>query len=113
MLRASHRCGLTRVELAIVAGITAATIGLLLPPVQQSRAAANGRTCQYNLRVLAFGAHGYQTPTASSRPAWTASTSGHSPGPCPATRRGTEGRVRHQGGPVSVLLPLESEERAV
>jgi prepilin-type processing-associated H-X9-DG protein len=59
MATASHRRGLTRAEVVVVAGISVTLLGLLLPAVQQVRAGARGTECQNNLRQLALGAHNY------------------------------------------------------
>jgi hypothetical protein len=68
MVSKSHRSGLTRVEIAIVAGIGVLSIGLLFPAVQKVRAAFGGQACHNNLRQIAFATLNYHDTFARFAP---------------------------------------------
>jgi hypothetical protein len=59
MLRASHRRGLTRLEVVVAACASLTVIGLLLPAIQRARAGSKTSACQNNLRYLAIGTLNY------------------------------------------------------
>lgn len=94
------RRAFTLVELIVVLAIIAVLVGLLLPAVQQVRAAAARATCQNNLKQLALAVHLCDHTFGELPPAG---------GACAKVRVGPGDAVIHGSVPFFVLPFLEQE----
>jgi prepilin-type processing-associated H-X9-DG protein len=64
------RCGLTVIELLVVAAVIALVVGFLLPAVASVRESARRLQCSNNLHQIGIGLHAYHDAHRSLPPGW-------------------------------------------
>ncbi len=60
-MRRNTRAGIALIELLVVMAVVGVMLALLLPAVQQARAAARAVSCENNLKLMGLAIHNYHT----------------------------------------------------
>jgi prepilin-type N-terminal cleavage/methylation domain-containing protein len=79
-MRRDTRGGITLVELLVVVAVIGVLLAILLPAVQDARAAARANSCVNNLKQIALGLHNYNAANESFPMSQTLGSEGHGNG---------------------------------
>lgn len=91
------RCGWSRIEVLVLAGMGLVSVALAVPATQDARETANRTACANHLKQIALAAHQYHDAHKTLPPGWL--------GPVAAPGAGGMNPVGQGNGPFPYLLP--------